>query len=130
MPYFVLFWGLFNFWRAAIMRGFYWALRNQHKRALLYYSYCICNIWGVCICIYTISYGNINIWLSLHFVIRVFDIYHLVAQHASKLHPDVYFVETSLAGIPISPRVCSFHTVYIAFNPSADVHYMSIWAPE
>jgi hypothetical protein len=74
--------GIVRFERTAIMRGFHWTLRNQHKRALLYYSYCTCNMWGVYICIYCM-YGNINIWLSLCFVMGVVDIRSLmVAQHA------------------------------------------------
>lgn len=38
-----------------------------------------------------------------------------VAQHAGKLHFDVYFVEMSLAGVQILLLVCPFHTVYM-FN--------------
>jgi hypothetical protein len=62
-------------------------------------------------------YGIINIWLSICFVMRVFDIKSLaVAQHAGKLHSDMYFVEMSLAGVKVLLLVCPFHTVYM-FNP-------------
>lgn len=61
-------------------------------------------------------YGNMNIWLSLCFVMRVFDIKSLtIAQYAGKLHFDVYFVEMSLAGF----RYCYLyvHSTLYMFNP-------------